>query len=97
MTHPCFLHTSFLRLLACHPRLRVDSYYVASVFGVVFDCVHNTKGMIHTLQMPEARNWTNYSVEFRAYSDYTMFGVVFRYQVWIAARCSMLLHCCGAL
>ncbi len=67
-------------MLLCD-RLRVDSYYVASVFGVVFDCAHNTKGIIHTLQMPEAQTWTNYSIEFRAYSDYTMFGVVFRYQV----------------
>jgi hypothetical protein len=61
--------------------LRADSYYVASVHGVTFDCTHNVKGIYHTLDLPESFGWTDYSVEFRGYSGYTMFGILFRFQV----------------
>ncbi len=49
------------------------------VYNQPFDCHFNVKGHFVLLELPEARNWTDYSVEVRVYSNHRQFGILFRY------------------
>ena len=70
---------------------RSDSYYYMRVYNQGFDCHHNVKGQFVVLDLPEARNWTDYSIEVRVYSNYRQFGILFHYQVWALCAQAMAL------
>jgi hypothetical protein len=64
-------------------RLRADSYYMLSLSSTNHDCRDYLKGSLMLLRRPEAMLWRDYSIEFRAWSEYLYFGFVFRYQVGV--------------